>query len=429
MILPFRRNFSQEAVIGPDAEQACSVSESAPVTFPALTGVRILAAYLVFWHHYPLPKDYVGSFVSSIFAEGHIGVTVFFVLSGFLITYRYRDGFRAHKVTLFNYSWNRIARIYPVYFAVAIATLVVHRETGLWNWFLQLTLTKGLFDQYKFTGVAQAWSLTVEECFYFSAPLLFLAFRHRRGILFALLSIYALGAICLLVGSLCPWHGLFGSFQFVVLYTFLGRSFEFLIGAKLAIDVLNNPRRTRTRPFRTYLGMLGVFAALVELSKLRSQCYSLGALHPAGMLINNFLLPLAIVAFFRGLLEEDTLARRILAGPLFVLLGKSSYSFYLLHAGVLAACLSSLNSSPLVLFILVNIASVLMFKCYEEPLNRWLKAIVRPGKAGKPLAQYPSLKVGLPTGTFLAAGGSFGTPGLPTDRQGAFSCHYASSVS
>ena len=59
---------------------------------PALTGIRIIAAYMVFFHHYnPINKDFFGIVIYNFFTELHVGVTLFFVLSGFLITHRYYD--------------------------------------------------------------------------------------------------------------------------------------------------------------------------------------------------------------------------------------------------------------------------------------------------------------------------------------------------
>ena len=79
--------------------------------FPALTGVRAFAAYLVFISHY----DYVfvdnfPQFFKRFFHEFHIGVTVFFVLSGFLITYRYYNNFHLTKDWFKQYLKNRVAR-------------------------------------------------------------------------------------------------------------------------------------------------------------------------------------------------------------------------------------------------------------------------------------------------------------------------------
>jgi hypothetical protein len=57
--------------------------------FQALTGVRAIAAWLVFFHHYnPFSIERFGSVINQFVQEFHVGVSVFFVLSGFLITHR-----------------------------------------------------------------------------------------------------------------------------------------------------------------------------------------------------------------------------------------------------------------------------------------------------------------------------------------------------
>ncbi|MEO6499619.1 MAG: hypothetical protein ABIN95_11415, partial [Mucilaginibacter sp.] len=61
---------------------------------PALTGVRAVAAYLVFIsHYYYIFGENFPQIVNRFLGEFHIGVTIFFVLSGFLITYRYYNNF------------------------------------------------------------------------------------------------------------------------------------------------------------------------------------------------------------------------------------------------------------------------------------------------------------------------------------------------
>ena len=62
------------------------------VNFPALTGIRALAAFMVYIHHYnPFSIEFFGKYIHDFFSEFHIGVTIFFVLSGFLICNRYFD--------------------------------------------------------------------------------------------------------------------------------------------------------------------------------------------------------------------------------------------------------------------------------------------------------------------------------------------------
>ena len=91
--------------------------------FPALTGLRAVAAAMVVLHHFnPINPARFGWRVHGLVAELHIGVTVFFVLSGFLIGYRYVGG---SPVALRTYFANRFARIYPMYFLLTTVTFVL----------------------------------------------------------------------------------------------------------------------------------------------------------------------------------------------------------------------------------------------------------------------------------------------------------------
>ncbi|MFD2786826.1 acyltransferase family protein [Hymenobacter rubripertinctus] len=91
--------------------------------FPALTGIRALAAYTVFLtHHHRFAET---SWGGLLLREGNSGVTVFFVLSGFLIATRYGQRVELNRQWLLDYFRNRFARIYPVYFLLTTVTFCV----------------------------------------------------------------------------------------------------------------------------------------------------------------------------------------------------------------------------------------------------------------------------------------------------------------
>src|SRR5579864_3360156 len=112
----------------------------------ALTSVRWLAALLVFvYHHDGLAYGTraANPFVSFI-QEGHIGVTIFFVLSGFLITTRYMENFRARTQSIYTYVTNRIARIYPLYYFLLIVFFAIKHVPAFTVQTIPLwTLTQG----------------------------------------------------------------------------------------------------------------------------------------------------------------------------------------------------------------------------------------------------------------------------------------------
>ena len=98
---------------------------------------------------------------------------------------------------------------------------------------------------------------------------------------------------------------------------------------------------------------------------------------PAGMVLNNVGLPLlGIGPLLWGLVREDTGLRRLLGSAPLVLLGRSSYAFYLIHMGVLQQLLRGHLPSPVVAVLLYGLA-IGLYWLVEEPLNRWLRRVLR----------------------------------------------------
>jgi peptidoglycan/LPS O-acetylase OafA/YrhL len=368
---------------------------------PALTGIRAIAAFMVCFHHYnPLPsfRDQGGwkGLAFGFFNEMHIGVSVFFVLSGFLICYRYYN-----SAVQINYKWfgrymmNRVARIYPMYFIITLITFaliewnparyeVIPFYAGLPDkerilvFLLNLTLLKGFFNEYKFTGIAQGWSLSVEESFYLAAPFFMLAIKRTRWAL-ALLPIATLAFMLGLVATLgrLDFHGLFGSIQFMLNFTFFGRCLEFFAGIALAVYIHRRGQVTselpaHKGPWLTLVGSSFLTLMLVVLASITTGENAKNSF--IGITLNNAVLPIIIVVFFYGLLTEQTWLRRLLSTELFDKLGRSSYIFYLIHTGVLNIVLRTyLVHNSLIQFVLLNIISVALYKFVEHPLHRWIK--------------------------------------------------------
>ncbi|WP_420368650.1 acyltransferase family protein [Curtobacterium sp. L1-20] len=153
---------------------------------PALDGLRTVAIMIVILYHLHVPQ----------FEGGFIGVTVFFVLSGFLIsTLLLGEHRRTGRIRLGSFWTKRLLRLYPALLALVVVGL------ALWNWvgdykgasfspgeaaFIALSYTGNLFRSYWDTtqGVfAHTWSLSMEEQFYLVWPpvlVLLFALRSRR---------------------------------------------------------------------------------------------------------------------------------------------------------------------------------------------------------------------------------------------------------
>ncbi|CAM3880155.1 acyltransferase [Mucilaginibacter galii] len=380
---------------------------------PALTGVRALAAYLVFISHFEYIFD--GNFphaVQRFLQEFHMGVTIFFVLSGFLITYRYYNNFHLTKDWFKQYLKNRVARIYPMYFLLTVLAFVYYYFThdpkitkGFFSPVLLLlmhvTFIRGFFADLWDTGIAQGWSLTVEECFYFSAPFIFLLSKRFRKLFIQPFVITGVALLLVLIFRNFDWYGFFGNFTFTMIYTFLGRCFEFFVGIQLALILLNKGVARTNNIKYTYIGFLLMMFCVGIMSQLSIPKGWMAGLHnPFGIITNNYLLPPCIAMFFYGLLTESTVFKTILSFKFVELLGKSSYIFYLIHLGYIRDFLNgwinkandwvfeyydkhniSWEHSPfendivnlVIQFVVLNALSILLFKTIEEPMNHYIR--------------------------------------------------------
>lgn len=347
--------------------------------FPTLTGIRAIAAYMVYLHHYnPLRENLNDSVLSAMINELHIGVTLFFVLSGFLIGFRYSE---LNNFNFRNYMVNRIARIYPMYFLLTTLTFLVyailkdkHELIDVFIYLSNITFLKGLFADLKFTGIAQGWSLTIEETFYLLAPLFFfLINRSRISLVLLPIMFVLLGTGLVYLFKNVVIFGFFSTFDFMFLYTFFGRCTEFFIGIALAIYFKHYNQSQRNTAYFTYTGILVIIINIFILTLFkREHVFSL--MHPIGKVVNAFILPLTgIAVLYYGLITEKSLVSRILSSNIFVLLGKSSYIFYLIHLGIFTLLINKFSDNPLTIFILLNLLSVLMFRFIEEPLNNFIR--------------------------------------------------------
>jgi peptidoglycan/LPS O-acetylase OafA/YrhL len=381
--------------------------------FPALTGVRAFAAYAVFSYHFnPFGRDWFGGTLFRLNHEMYLGVNVFYVLSGFLIYYRYGDALLSPgRGFLLEYARNRFARIYPVYFLVLTLTYLWFGFPDLRSGLATYTLTQSFFPDLVHAGIPQAWTLTIEETFYFTAPLLFLLVRRYSVLAPCLLLI----ALAFLLGNVSfPGNPYYGQLGHLLGRTLCGTIVCFACGILLAqvMSGKTNPGPGRRWPVVTYAALLACFALVLIVSylgrsveaKLPPGEIGRGRDHPAAWFLLFVVFPALVALFFYGLLTERSRVEQLLGSRWFVLLGGSSYSFYLIHVGVFQQLIFDyVSRNYLVLFLLLNVLAIAMFKCFEKPLGRWLKSLPGPSPGLPPARAFgqPAALLGY---AILAAG-------------------------
>jgi peptidoglycan/LPS O-acetylase OafA/YrhL len=351
--------------------------------FDALTGIRAIAAIMVFGYHFrKFWREDIPGWVLNFLNECHTGVSVFFVLSGFLIAYTYRDRPLESKKDYLKYILVRLVRIFPVYLLILTAKYI---DTGFplpKETLLNYTLTKGLYHNFALSGIAQSWSLTTELCFYFLAPVIF--FLLKRSILKTIFTLLSLTAITFCIGY--GWYEINGNaghflydWHFIFNTTFSGRFTEFLAGMMLANFVSGDIKRlpVLSKKYNTLTGGILMIACIYLLSFFEKDIYAHGTDTVAGMFIRNILFPFVTIRFFYGLIIEKTWVQKFLSFKWMLLLGNASYIFYLIHINYGYSVLEKWKLFPDRNFVMLWIASIILYLLVEKPSYNFLKKLIR----------------------------------------------------
>jgi peptidoglycan/LPS O-acetylase OafA/YrhL len=354
--------------------------------FKALTGFRCLAACLVFlYHNRKYWRDSLPPELLRLLNEFHIGVSLFFVLSGFLIAYTYAEEPIRSIKKYFNYFSIRVVRIIPLYWLILTAYYLDPDFGNMKFPGLTYSLVHGFSDNHNLDGIAQAWSLTIEMTFYFLAPLLCLL--QKKHILWLIGFLVLLFISTWMTGAW--WHHLNGNpgswlypLKFVIESTFAGRAMEFFAGMTLAYYIRNNKTVLLEKfRFKTIIGFTGIFITAYCIGLFQPDTFHHGSDRPAGLILHHFLLPLFVMTALAGLIYERTWLQRFFASRFMVLLGNSSYAFYLVHISYVNLKLKEQFLLPDRNFVALWLIAIILYLGFEKPIyNRYRKWLKRPQK-------------------------------------------------
>lgn len=350
--------------------------------FKALTGFRCLAACMVFvFHNRKYWREQLHPEIIRLFNEFHIGVALFFVLSGFLIAYTYSDEPMRSGKAYTRYMLLRLARIMPLYWLVLTAYYLDPAFGNRHFSALTYSLFHGFSDKYNLEGIAQAWSLNVEMSFYFFAPLLCLLQRKHW--------LYLLGSLALLFGITWGtgevWQHINGNpgrflypLKFISNGTFSGRCTEFLAGMLLAVAIRNKQTALLEKMrYKTLIGFVGILVTAYCIGLFQLNVYDDGINHTGGMLLHKIALPFFVMLSLAGLIYERTWLQWFFSSRLLVLLGNASFAFYLVHISYVSIKLREKINLPDRNFVLLWLISIALYLVFEKPVydrcRKWLK--------------------------------------------------------
>jgi len=290
-----------------------------------LDHLRFFAAFLVTVFHFYLGRSeagYAPQFVKDFVAEGRVGVSLFMVLSGFILT-KISYG---KEIDYKGFVFNRFIRIYPLYVLVmVIAAFTVPMKVGFVQ-FLGLMSPFANLAELSTQKFSQVWTIPVEFQFYLIFPFL-VAFLSRYGLK------YLFGFVLLAVGVRFLMFDTDGTVRETAYWTIVGRIDDFVIGMAAAVIAMRYPKFLSSIP-ALVISCLCVYAWVVWFAKATGGFYGptshenpLWVIYPT---IEASVFALFVVSYLNQQWKGSGVVDKV-----FSYLGEVSYSMYIWHLPLL----------------------------------------------------------------------------------------------
>lgn len=368
---------------------------------PSLTGLRFIAAFVVFGFH--INAAGLWPYLDVPFRQGATGVSFFFILSGFVLTWSAKPDTK--PVTVWR---RRAAKIFPNHVATWLVVLVAAGAATPAAALANLSLTQAWFpsESVYFGLNTPAWSLSCEWAFYLAFPLL-IRWRMRRPWLVASAAVIAILTVPAIALSM-PGHL---EYWFVFVFPPV-RALEFVLGMAMA----------RVVQQKKWIGVgLWPASALFVAAYVGSWYLPASFPYVAGTVIPlALLIPAAAVADLTG-------AWSPWRSRWMVWLGTVSFAFYMVHQIVIRVSekLLDVHAFPLAaaagMFGASMLAAWLLYRLVEVPAERLIRGTPRPARVRRassrttPPADRPAASPNGPSSPGRAA--ATGRTASPVDRQ------------
>jgi peptidoglycan/LPS O-acetylase OafA/YrhL len=346
-----------------------------------LTSLRFLFALLVFVSHlqfFRQDDEFFKTWHYHIFGEGFIGVSFFFILSGFILSLNYDQRLLSGKISYSEFWIARVARIYPMHIVTLLLTIPLY-----WNDFfadLPFTTIKFLSNaalvhafipdwNYFFSFNSPSWSISDEMFFYFAFPFIVWGLVRTKALLrFGWIIFLIIPLQMYVATNQDDFH------KFFYINPFF-RIVDFLLGITL--------HQLYKANYFSILHRSKLLASLAEVVAIAS-FVAVFHFHNSIPVIYRFScyywLPMALVILVFS--YQNGVLSKAISNRVCILLGEISFSFYLLHQVVIKyvenvngiyQLISNDYVMTLVMFILSLVFSYIAHKSIELPLNYIIK--------------------------------------------------------
>jgi peptidoglycan/LPS O-acetylase OafA/YrhL len=320
----------------------------------------------------------------GLFQGGYVGVDIFFVISGYLITSIIREDLKGNSFSIAKFYERRARRILPGLFLVMFASLAfgIHAlmpdelknfgqslvATTMFSNNILLAFTSGYWDlASEFKPLLHTWSLGVEEQYYFIVPImLWILWRATSSTRVSWLA-FSLAWIASILAMLAMFQ-VAPNWAFYSLPT---RAWEILLGALVALYLDGGAQKVAPTKFADSAALLGLTLIVVPILTFNESTPGLLMIAPT--------FGTALIILFA---TKDGIAHSILANRGMVFIGLLSYSIYLWHQPIFAftRVLSREEPAWSVLALLVPVIfllSYLSWKFVEKPFRNRQKITTR----------------------------------------------------
>lgn len=333
----------------------------------SVQSLRGIFALIIFFHHFNFLDGQGGMFD----AGGDAGVTFFFVLSGFVLSYGYEKKIDSISNDITNYKYfigKRLSKLFPLHligllWAIALTKFYFSFQDILNFLFLQAWIP---FPEWYFSGNAVGWCLSDFVFFYFLFPLIFKKLKSPKY------HNWIKGAILLYIFILIPLVP--DNFITGIIYINpISRLSDFLLGM-LLFQVYS--RGNKFLKIQNHLNLFKIFSIFLFFSSIFLWYYS-----PERYRLNILWWPsVCFIIYSFSFESKGFMNNRVL-----VWFGDISFSFYLVHVLYIRSFDICLDKFDLVLHPLMRLflilSSLILFSyliksLYEKPMEKFLRNII-----------------------------------------------------
>ena len=336
---------------------------------PEIDGLRAVAIFAVMTYH---AEIIFGNF--KVFTGGYLGVDIFFVISGYIITKIAVNEYQSGKFSIKKFFYRRIRRIFPVLLVVALVTICA-------GWYILLpslfvSLSESIISSLIFSSnfyfnhsdqiygndnglikpFLHTWSLSIEEQFYIVFPFALIYCFKKKS--------YNLLVILLIVSF-------FTTFSFLKIpkenfYFIYSRAWELLFGAVICIY---EKKIMKVKFFRNNLSIFKVLSFILLFYSMLMFDHTTA--HPSYIT----LLPIIFISILIIEDHKKGLVDQLLSLKIVVFVGLISYSLYLWHYPVYAYVrITEIASGDIFIkilsIIIIFIVSCISYFFIEKPIKK-----------------------------------------------------------